>query len=98
MTTRQPYIPAPVDTSAVVLPAEVSELTELLARNAHEAWAQGRMAQGWTYGPQRDDHALKHPDLIPYEELEEGEKEYDRCTAMETLRLIISLGFDIVKR
>ncbi len=98
MTMPAPYLPQPVDTSAVVLPAEVEELTELLARNAHETWAQARMAQGWTYGPARDDAALKHPDLVPYEELEDAEKEYDRRTAMETLRVILSLGFDIVKR
>ncbi len=98
MTTPNPYIPQPVDTSAVTLPPEVTELTELLARNAHETWARGRMADGWTYGPERDDRAKKHPDLIPYEELTDGEKAYDRSTAMETLRLILCLGFDIVKR
>ncbi len=93
-----PYTPRPVDTSAISLPPEVAELTELLAKNTHDTWALARLAEGWTYGPQRDDAAQTHPDLIPYEELPEGEKAYDRNTATETLRLILSLGFDIVKR
>ncbi len=98
MRTLVTYVPAPVDTSAVILPESVSELTELLARNAHDAWAQQRMAEGWSYGPERDDMSKKHPDLVPYEQLLDSEKEYDRRTAMDTLRLIISLGFEIVKR
>ncbi len=98
MTTPPPYTPKPVDTSAVVLPPEIVELTELLARNTHDTWAQERMAQGWTYGPQRDDERKKHPDLVDYEQLTDEEKEFDRRTAIHTLRLIISLGFDIVKR
>ncbi len=98
MSIPAPYTPKPVDTSAVTLPAEVADLTELLARNTHDTWAQARLAQGWTFGPVRDDAAKKHPDLIPYEELEDSEKEYDRRTAMETLRLIISLGYEIVRK
>jgi ryanodine receptor 2 len=34
---------------------------------------------------------------VPYEELPENEKEYDRNTAMETLKAIILLGFRIKK-
>ena len=98
MTTPAPYIPTPVDTSDITLPEDIAELTEKLACNAHDTWARGRMAEGWSYGPQRDDHARKHPDLVPYEELSETEKDYDRHTAMDTLRLILSLGYDIVKR
>lgn len=70
------YEPRPIDTSGVTLTEEILELTELLARNAHDNWAKQRVLDGWTYGPQRDDSAKKHPDLVPYEELPEGEKEY----------------------
>jgi hypothetical protein len=91
------YKPEPVETSGVTLPDELIELTELLAENAHDHWALQRMAEGWTYGPQRDDNAKKHPDLVPYSELPDSEKEYDRKSAMETLKAILSLGFKIGK-
>lgn len=92
------YRPAPMDTSEVVLPKALQELTEQMARNVHEVWAQTRIAQGWSYGPERDDAAKKHPCLIPYEELPEEERTYDRQTALETLKLIEHLGFEIRKR
>lgn len=91
------YAPAPIDTSGVVLGDDIRALTELLARNAHEVWAQGRMAEGWRYGAQRNDRHREHPSLVPYDQLSESEKEYDRATAMETLKAIISLGYRIEK-
>jgi len=91
------YEPKPIDTSKVKLTREILELTELLAENAHDNWAKQRMSEGWTYGPNRDDTAKKHPDLIPYKELPESEKGYDRKAAMETLKAIIALGYRIEK-
>ena len=91
------YEPAPRDTSHVVLSPPILELTELLARNAHENWARQRISDGWRYGPRRDDAKKEHPSLVPYEQLPEEEKEYDRRTAMETLKTIVSLGYRIEK-
>jgi len=91
------YDPNPIDTSHVRLPEDLLELTERLAENAHDVWARQRMADGWTYGRQRDDAAKKHPDLVPYENLPESEKEYDRSAAMETLQAIVALGYRIEK-
>jgi len=88
-----PYEPKPVDTSRVRLTDSLLELTELLAENTHEVWARQRLEDGWTYGPERDDEGKRHPCLIPYDELPESEKEYDRNTALETLRVIAALGF-----
>lgn len=92
------YVPMPVETSDVKLPDELLPLIEEMARNVHEVWAQGRMADGWTYGPVRDDADKKHPCLVPYEELPESEKEYDRATSQETLKLILKSGFSISKK
>ena len=89
------YQPRPIDTARVVLPAEVLALTEKLAENAHEVWAATRLAQGWTFGPARDDAAKKHPCLIPYGELPESEKVHDRNTALETLKAIIAFGYTV---
>lgn len=94
---KQPYTPAPLDTRDIELPKELDELIERMARNVHEVWAQGRMAEGWTYGEQRDDKLKTHPCLVPYEELPDAEREYDRQTAVQTLKLILKLGFKIHK-
>jgi len=95
MPSSTTYEPRPIDTSAVTLPPDIEELTEKLAENAHEVWAVTRLGQGWTYGPQRDDARKEHPCLVPYKDLPEAEKVYDRKTALETLRLILALGYTI---
>lgn len=91
------YIPKPIDTADITLSAELQELTEEMARNVHEVWSQTRINDGWTYGPERNDARKKHPCLVPYDELPESEKEYDRNTSQETLKLILKLGFEIRK-
>lgn len=91
------YTPQPINTNDVVLPEELSELAEMIAKNVHEVWSAGRMKDGWTYSEQRNDIELKHPCLVPYEDLTEVEKEYDRNTSQETLKLIMKLGFKIVR-
>ena len=91
------YTPKPIDTSEVSLAPEILELTELLAKNTHEIWAKRRINDGWTWGPARDDGAKKHPCLLSYDELPESEREYDRDTALETLKLIQTLGYCIAR-
>ena len=92
------YTPDPQKLDDIVLPEELLALTEQIAENVHEVWAASRMAQGWTYGPVRDDAKKETPCLVPYADLPEEEKAYDRDTAMETLKLIVSLGYDIRKK
>lgn len=89
------YTPRPIDTSNVSLPADLDALLEYLSRNTHEVWAQLRLEQGWVHGPTRDDERKEHPCLVPYEELPESEKEFDRATTEETLRAILALGYRI---
>ena len=89
------YQPKPIDTSGVELPAKLVDLTERLAQNAHELWARQRLVDGWSYGPHRDDKLKKHPCLVPYDELSESEKAFDRQTATGTLKAILVLGYKI---
>ena len=91
------YKPAPVDTSTIVLPDELIALSEVIAKNVHEVWASERIKEGWTYGEKRDDEKKITPCLVPYEELPESEKEYDRQTAFQTLKLVVKLGYKISK-
>ena len=91
------YTPKPIDTSRIALPEELVELTEKIAENVHDVWAEGRIKQGWTYGEVRDDEKKHTPCLVPYSELPDSEKEYDRNIAFETVKIILSLGFKITK-
>jgi ryanodine receptor 2 len=81
----------------VKLPSELEKFIEDLAKQQHDVWAQSRIEQGWTYGPERNDQLKHHPCLVPYEELPDVEKAYDRDTAVGTLKLIQKLGFTITK-
>ena len=92
------YTPQPIETKNVKLPKELELLVEQMAKNVHEVWSAGRMADGWTYGEVRDDVHKTHPCLVPYEELPESEKECDRRTSIETLKFILIQGFEIVKK
>lgn len=94
---KEKYIPRPVDTRDINLPAEMIPLIEEMARNVHEIWAKNRIDEGWIYGSERSDTKKTHPCLVPYDELPESEKEYDRATSQETLKLIMKLGFEISK-
>ena len=80
--TSNNYTPTPVDTSNIQLPEELMALAEAISKNVHEVWAQNRMNEGC---------------LVPYEELSEEEKAYDRNTALSTLKFIVALGFEIKK-
>ena len=91
------YTPHPIDTKDVALPRELSTLAEDIAKNVHEVWSAGRMKDGWTFGEERNDTEKKHPFLVAYEELSEEEKAYDRNTSIETIKLILKLGFKITK-
>ena len=92
------YTPQPIDTKDVKLSKKLETLVEQMAKNVHEVWAAGRIAEGWTYGEKRDDEKKTHPCLVPYEELPESEKEYDRNTCLETLKFIIRAGYQIEKK
>ncbi|MBR0090099.1 MAG: Ryanodine receptor Ryr [Lachnospiraceae bacterium] len=94
----QNYTPAPVDTSDIRLPETLYQLTEDIARHVHDTWAQGRIADGWRYGEKKDSDAKTTPLLVPYEDLSDEEKEYDRKTAFETLKLIVKLGYTVEKK
>ncbi len=91
------YIPEPKDTSDIILDDELLALTEVIAENVHEMWAKKRISEGWKYGKERSDANKTTPCLVPYDELDEIEKEYDRSTALETIKLVISLGYSIEK-
>lgn len=92
------YEPRTIDTSHVTLSPDLQELIERLAENNHDHWARKRLDEGWRYGPRRDDHGKQHPDLVPYPELSESEREYDRKTVVEAIKAILALGYEIKRK
>jgi ryanodine receptor 2 len=94
-TSAVTYQPDPINTDDVDLPDGLTPLVERLAEHVHDTWAQRRMDEGWSYGSERDDQAKTHPCLVPYDELPEVEKDYDRETAIETLKAVKALGYTI---
>ena len=91
------YKPNPIDTSKIEVNEDIAELIEGIAKNTHDVWAQGRIDEGWTYGPVKNSDMKTTPDLVPYDELPDSEKEYDRKTAMEAIKVLIHLGYRIIK-
>ncbi len=89
------YTPAPIPTTGVELPGGLDELVELLAKHNHDHWARQRIEEGWVHGSERSDALHTHPGLVHYDDLSESEKEYDRTSVVETLRAIVSLGYEI---
>ena len=92
------YKPEPIDTKDIVLPKELLDLTEIIAKNVHDIWAVGRIEEGWKYGIAKNSETKTTPLLVAYEELPETEKEYDRKTALETLKLIVKLGYKVERK
>lgn len=90
------YRPRPLDTSASELNVEQQALIEGLAAHVHDEWAAARMSAGWRYGPERSDSRKETPCLVPYDELPNSEKEYDRRTAVRTVKAIMLMGYDLV--
>lgn len=90
------YEPKPIPTDEVKVPPHLRSVIELLSENTHEVWAKMRMEQGWKYGPRRDDPKKEHNGLVPYIYLTQEEKQMDRNTAMQTVKLILRCGFTFV--
>lgn len=89
------YNPKLINLAHIELPEGYDELREAIAENAHDMWALERQSEGWTFGPKRDDTKLETPDMVPYSQLPESEKQYDRKMAEDTLKLLIALGYKI---
>ena len=92
------YEPHPIDVDSIPLNGDLEQLQDAIAENAHNVWAKARIKEGWTYGKEFDDEKKEDPTIMPYTALPDSEKEYDRLTAFNTIKLVKKLGFDIVKR
>ncbi len=86
------YEPKPIETERIELSEAMQDIVEKLAQHNHDVWAQGRISEGWVYGSARDDEAKTTPCLVPYSDLPEAEKDYDRRSAVGNIKAMIALG------
>lgn len=91
------YKPQPICTDDVLVDEEILNLSEKLAENTHDVWAVGKLKEGWVYGETLSKEDKTHPLLVPYSELSESDKDYDRRTSLETLKVLLKLGYKISK-
>lgn len=76
----------------------INEIIEKLSEQVHNTWMENRIQEGWSYGPKRNDLLKQTPCIVPYEELPEIEKEYDRKTVRATINGLYNLGFSITSK
>lgn len=74
-----------------------NELLEGLAEAAHQVWMEGKLREGWQYGPVIDKDNKVHSGLVPYEELSEADKESDRDMVRGIPKILSAAGYKIVK-
>lgn len=98
ISNRNHYKPHPINLSKVTLDKDIIELREVFAENVHEVWAKARLDDGWKYGPIRDDSNKTDPYLLPYDLLPKREKEYCRLIAMDSIKCLKKLGWELKKR
>jgi hypothetical protein len=67
-----------------------------LADMEHDRWARDKEAQGWKWGPQRDNVNKLHPLLVPYDELPVSQQEVDRGFVRVIPSLLASVGLQMV--
>jgi hypothetical protein len=84
----------PADPDQPVDP-QLIQLVEYLAENAHDAWAECKLQQGWRAGSARDDAAKVHPWLVHYCDLPDAAQDLDRNAAMNVISTLLDLGFKI---
>jgi TrkA-N domain/RyR domain len=68
---------------------------ESLARQEHERWFQAKLADGWRFGRPRDDERKLHDQLVPWEELDERNRDRDRDPVRQLPEMLELTGFRI---
>ncbi|XP_054861875.1 ryanodine receptor 3-like isoform X4 [Amphiprion ocellaris] len=91
------FIPAPVETSQIVMPPHLEKVRDKLAENIHELWGMNKIELGWSYGKIRDDNKRQHPCLVDFSKLPETEKNYNLQMSTETLKTLLALGCRVVQ-
>jgi hypothetical protein len=73
------------------------EMLEVLAEAAHKVWVEGKLRDGWKYGPVTDKDGKIHNCLVPYDQLSEADKESDRDMVKGIPSILAAAGYKMVK-
>jgi len=73
------------------------ENLEMLAQLEHRRWMADKYLAGYSYGEQRDEERMLHPDLVPWENLVEADREKDRDSIRQIPRLLQLLGLKVCR-
>src|SRR4030067_861572 len=84
-----------LDLTNVQISADLVKLVERLAEITHDNWVRQRLADGWRHGQRRDDVQKEHPCIVPYDDLPESEKEYDRKISLGVVQAMIASGYRV---
>jgi hypothetical protein len=76
----------------------IEEHIDLMAVEEHNGWWDTKRADGWRYGPVRNNDRREHPLMIPFGQLPEPEKDKDRNSMRDYPNLLGNAGFRIVPR
>lgn len=71
---------------------------DLLAEMEHSRWRDHLEAEGWTHGQTRDDERKKRPQLVPWNELEESERDKDREQVRLLPAVLAMVGYRPVRK
>lgn len=74
-------------TPETVFPGD-KEMLDVLAQIEHRRWMADKFLSGYSYGTERDEDRMLHPDLISWENLSEPDREKDR----DNIRQIVTLA------
>jgi len=85
IAAEAPIVPVPWDQREPLFRAQFLEVIERQCgekrsrspEELHDSWMQSYIAMGWKYGPIYDRSAKTHPDLVPYADLDQRERDKD---------------------
>lgn len=74
-----------------------NSLLDQLAQSEHARWVAERVINGWTYGETRDNVYKIHPDIAPWEQIDEATKQYDYTLTRNIMQSLSDKGFTVIK-
>lgn len=85
MAVDAPVVPEPWDERELdfkaqflnIIDRQMGEMRSGSPAELHGGWVQAYIDNGWTYGPVRDTEARTHPDMVPFDRLEQREQDKD---------------------
>ena len=89
----RPILPDAADTLSELYGPVLEQLSVL----EHQRWMLDKQANGWTLG-KLDTQLRKHPDMIPYDQLDESVKDYVRVSVRNIPAYLKAIGYELYRK